>query len=64
MTFTENRPSAEIVPFPVAARRSAVEASRRAARPRLPDFVVYAAGDAPYHEAAIREDAESRQRGH
>ncbi|MBP0614935.1 DUF2735 domain-containing protein [Jiella mangrovi] len=64
MTTIDNRPSAEILQFPVAARRAAVEATRRPNRGNLPDFVEFAMGGASYHDEAIREEAETHKRGH
>ena len=48
----ENRQGAEILQFPIEARRAAVEMSRRFSTDRLPDFV------------AIREEAERNRQGH
>ena len=64
MNVREDRPSAEILQFPVEARRSAVELSRRFSQHRLPDFVEFAAGGASYHDDAIRKEAENRDLGH
>ncbi|NDW06688.1 DUF2735 domain-containing protein [Jiella pacifica] len=60
----ENRQSAEILQFPIEARRNAVEMSRRFSKERLPDFVEVAMGGASYHEDAIREEAERNRLGH
>ncbi|TFF19925.1 DUF2735 domain-containing protein [Jiella endophytica] len=64
MNISENRHSAQILQFPVAARRAAVEASRHPDRRTLPDFVEFAMGSASYHDDAIREEAERHKRGH
>tara|TARA_R110002020_G_scaffold68039_1_gene178301 strand:- start:235 stop:429 length:195 start_codon:yes stop_codon:yes gene_type:complete len=60
----ENRQGAEILQFPIEARRAAVEMSRRFSTDRLPDFVEFAMGGASYHEDAIREEAERNRQGH
>lgn len=52
--------TAEILPFPTAARRAAVSQSRMQSAARVPDFVEFAAGGASYHEAAIAAEANER----
>ncbi|ORE91449.1 DUF2735 domain-containing protein [Aurantimonas sp. 22II-16-19i] len=64
MTATEHHQGAEILQFPIEARRAAVAASRRFSKDALPDRVEFAMGGASYHEDAIREEAERAKQGH
>ena len=64
MDMREDRPSAQILQFPIEARRSAIQNAHRPTGARLPDFVEFARGSASYHDAAIREDAERPKPGH